>query len=160
MVSTALDGLDRAVNRTEVLLDQLVEVGQELDLRGDVGGKFHDLVGATARIKDGIVAGLDPDFAAAYSGLSECYSVGWGRKANRPLADEYAQKAISLQPDLAEGHASLGIVRIGEYNMAGAEQELLRRIEGLAADAEAERAVLEARLHDLARRIDETIARA
>ncbi len=71
----------------------------------------------------------DPDFAAAYSGLSECYSVGWGRKANRPLADEYAQKAISLQPDLAEGHASLGIVRIGEYNMAGAEQELLRAIE-------------------------------
>jgi hypothetical protein len=40
-----------------------------------------------------------------------------------------------------------------------AEQELRRRLEGLAADAEAERAVLDARLRELARRIDETFAR-
>jgi len=71
----------------------------------------------------------DPDFAAAYSGLSDCYWVGWGAKLDFPLADEYARKAISLQPDLAEGHASLGIVRIGEYQMADAEQELRRAIE-------------------------------
>ena len=71
----------------------------------------------------------DPEFAAAYSGLSDCYWVGWGAKLDLPLADEYARKAISLQPDLAEGHASLGIVRIGEYQMADAEQELRRAIE-------------------------------
>ncbi len=71
----------------------------------------------------------DPEFAAAYSGLSDCYWVGWGAKLDLPLADEYARKAISLQPDLAEGHASLGIVRIGEYHLAGAEQELRRAIE-------------------------------
>jgi tetratricopeptide (TPR) repeat protein len=71
----------------------------------------------------------DPDFAAAYSGLSDCYWVGWGAKLDFPLADEYARKAISLQPDLADGHASLGIVRMGEYHMASAEQELRRAIE-------------------------------
>jgi TolB-like protein/DNA-binding winged helix-turn-helix (wHTH) protein/Tfp pilus assembly protein PilF len=71
----------------------------------------------------------DPKFALAYSGLSDCYWVGWGARRDFPLADEYARKAISLQPDLAEGHASLGIVRIGEYHLAAAEQELRRAIE-------------------------------
>jgi TolB-like protein/DNA-binding winged helix-turn-helix (wHTH) protein/Tfp pilus assembly protein PilF len=71
----------------------------------------------------------DPEFAAAYSGLSECYSVVWGTKADLPLADEYARKAISLQPDLAEGHASLGFVRISEYRMADADKELRRALE-------------------------------
>ncbi len=71
----------------------------------------------------------DPDFAAAYSGLSECYSVGWGIKVDLPLADEYARKAISLQPDLAEGHASLGIVDLFEYRIADANNELRRALE-------------------------------
>ena len=39
------------------------------------------------------------------------------------------------------------------------EQELRRRLDTLAADAEAERAVLDARLRELAKRIDETLAR-
>ena len=46
-----------------------------------------------------------------------------------------------------------------ETGVAQAEHELRRRLDGLAADAEAERAVLEARLRELARRIDETLAR-
>ena len=46
-----------------------------------------------------------------------------------------------------------------ETRLGQAEHELRRRIDGLAADAEAERAVLEARLRELARRIDETLAR-
>jgi hypothetical protein len=41
-----------------------------------------------------------------------------------------------------------------------AEQELRRRLELLAADAEAERAVLDARLQELARRVEDAIARA
>ena len=43
--------------------------------------------------------------------------------------------------------------------MAQAEHELRRRLDGLAADTETERAVLEARLHELARKIDEMLAR-
>jgi hypothetical protein len=47
-----------------------------------------------------------------------------------------------------------------DERIAAAEQELRRRLEMLAADAEAERAVLEARLQELARRIEDAIARA
>jgi hypothetical protein len=47
-----------------------------------------------------------------------------------------------------------------DQRIAAAEQELRRRLEVLAADAEAERAVLEARLQELARRIEDAIARA
>jgi TolB-like protein/DNA-binding winged helix-turn-helix (wHTH) protein/Tfp pilus assembly protein PilF len=70
----------------------------------------------------------DPESAAAYSGLSECYSVGWGT-VDLPLAGEYARKAVSLQPDLAEGHASLGILDLLEYRMADANNELKRALE-------------------------------
>jgi hypothetical protein len=50
---------------------------------------------------------------------------------------------------------------IGKFDqrIATAEQELRRRLDLLAADAEAERAVLEARLQELARRIEDAIAR-
>jgi len=71
----------------------------------------------------------DPAFALAYSGLSDCYWVGWGAKIDLPLADRYATKAVALQPELAEAHASLGIVRLNEYQMSGAERELKRAIE-------------------------------
>jgi hypothetical protein len=47
-----------------------------------------------------------------------------------------------------------------EARLTQAEQELRRRLETLAADAEAERAVLDARLRELAKRIDETLARS
>ena len=46
-----------------------------------------------------------------------------------------------------------------ETRLAQAEQDLRRRLDGLASDTEAERAVLEARLRELARKIEETLAR-
>jgi uncharacterized phage infection (PIP) family protein YhgE len=46
-----------------------------------------------------------------------------------------------------------------ENRLLQAEHDLRRRLDALAADTEAERAVLEARLHELARKIDETLAR-
>lgn len=47
-----------------------------------------------------------------------------------------------------------------EGRLTQAEQDLRRRLDTLAADAEAERAVLEARLQELARKIDETLTRS
>jgi uncharacterized phage infection (PIP) family protein YhgE len=46
-----------------------------------------------------------------------------------------------------------------ESRLMQAEQDLRRRLDGLSADAEAERAVLEARLRELARKIEEVLAR-
>jgi hypothetical protein len=48
------------------------------------------------------------------------------------------------------------IVAALEQRFAAAEDELRQRLEGLAADGEAERGILEARLHELSRRIDQT----
>jgi len=49
-------------------------------------------------------------------------------------------------------------VQAFQSRLAEAEDDLRRRLSELAADAEAERAILEARLQELARRIDETAA--
>ena len=46
-----------------------------------------------------------------------------------------------------------------EARLTQAEQDLRRRLDGLSSDTEAERAVLEARLRELARKIDEMLAR-
>jgi hypothetical protein len=93
----------------------------------------------------------------------------FAREAERVLAERLAHVgdagAQRLEKRLSTVTAGLERQRAEaiagfEERLTAAEQELRRRLDGLAADAEAERAVLEARLHDLARRIEETIARA
>ena len=69
-----------------------------------------------------------PDFASAYSGLADCFSVGWG-PVDLPAAERFARRAISLDPELAEGHASLGITLLKEHSLHDAEPELRRAIE-------------------------------
>jgi len=69
-----------------------------------------------------------PDFASAYSGLADCFGVGWGPE-DLPAAEKYARKAISLDPELAEGHASLGVTLLKEHRLHDAEPELRRAIE-------------------------------
>jgi hypothetical protein len=91
------------------------------------------------------------------------------REAERVLAERLAhvgdvgaqrlEKRLSASVGALE-HQSGEALAGFEQRLIAAEQELHRRLEGLAADAEAERAVLEARLHELSRRIEEAIARA
>jgi colicin import membrane protein len=69
------------------------------------------------------------------------------------LERRQAQVASGLDRQRAEAVAAF------ESRLLQAEQELRRRLDTLAADAEAERAVLDARLRELAKRIDETLAR-
>ena len=71
----------------------------------------------------------DPNFALAYSGLADCYTVGWGAKQNFGLAEEYARKAVALDPNLAEAHASLGFARQNQFRFTEVEAELKRAIE-------------------------------
>jgi tetratricopeptide (TPR) repeat protein len=71
----------------------------------------------------------DPKFALAYSGLADCYSVGWWSKADWGLAEEYARKALTLEPDMAEGHASLGAVDWQRLKWAEGVKECKRAIE-------------------------------
>jgi adenylate cyclase len=45
-----------------------------------------------------------------------------------PLAEKYACKALALEPDLAEAHASLGIIDAYRHRYPDAEKELRRAI--------------------------------
>ena len=77
---------------------------------------------------------LDPNYALAYAGLADTYVVlplyrdEPVREAMSP-AREAALKALSLDNELAEPHATLGFVNTREYDFATAEREYKRAIE-------------------------------
>ena len=77
----------------------------------------------------------DPNYALAYSGLADTYALfpaygNFRTKDYLPKAKEAAQKALELDPNLAEAHASLGQILIyGEYDFAGGERSYKRSIE-------------------------------
>jgi hypothetical protein len=77
------------------------------------------------------------------------------------LGDAGAQRLESRLTQVAEAleHQRAEAMSEFEARLTQAEQDLRRRLDGLAADTEAERAVLEARLRELARKIDEALAR-
>jgi hypothetical protein len=79
------------------------------------------------------------------------------------LANVGEVAAQRLDRRLAETDAAVGerrdvVAAALELRFAGAEQELRDKLEALAADSEAARAVLEARLHELQRRLDNALA--
>ena len=79
----------------------------------------------------------DPAYALAYAGLADCYAIestveyGAG-PANEamPRARALARKALLIDADLAEAHASLGLVLwLYDWDRAAAERELRRAVE-------------------------------
>jgi TolB-like protein/Tfp pilus assembly protein PilF len=107
----------------------------------------------------------DPNYAPAYAGLADTYfylGYAWGHMRPTdamPLARRAAQKAIELDPDSAEGHASLGAVELTyDWNFREAEQELKRSI-AINPNYEWSHHVYSALLM-AARRPDESVAEA
>lgn len=78
---------------------------------------------------------LDPGYALAWSGLADAYLMlfGWGIEASQdvaPLAQAAAQRAIELDPTLAQPYATLGYYKtLFERDWDGAEAAFLRAIE-------------------------------
>jgi tetratricopeptide (TPR) repeat protein len=77
---------------------------------------------------------LDPSYALAYSGLADAYALrantGEPPHEMMPKAREAAQKALSLDDNLAEAHTALGqILAYYYYDFAGAEREYKRASE-------------------------------
>ena len=77
----------------------------------------------------------DPTYAPAYSGLADTYfylGYAWGHLPPReaiPLARAAALRALELDESLAEGHASLGVVKFTyDWDFPGAENEFKRAI--------------------------------
>lgn len=79
--------------------------------------------------------GKDPNYALAYSGLADSYALKtvYTSESPRdlmPKAKAAALKALELDPNLAEAHASLAqIVEYYDYDFATAEKEFQRAIE-------------------------------
>lgn len=77
----------------------------------------------------------DPNYALAYTGLADTLALmpyfGPFRPSEyMPLAKQSAQKALEIDPNLAEAHASLGQILVNyDYDFKGAERELRRAIE-------------------------------
>ena len=77
---------------------------------------------------------LDPKFATAYAGIADCcaflYMYWDGSKANLDGADAASLRALTLDPDLAEAHASRGfaLALSRQYEAARPEFETAIRL--------------------------------
>jgi serine/threonine-protein kinase len=76
----------------------------------------------------------DPNYALAYTGLAEAYyalaAFGQPPKEAMPLAKAAAEKALQLDPSLAEAHATAGLVRaFYDWDWSGGEREFRRAVE-------------------------------
>jgi TolB-like protein/Tfp pilus assembly protein PilF len=75
----------------------------------------------------------DPSFALGYVGQADCaiYFRDWliDREENLAKAKAMLERALQLDPALAEAHATLGFVHMEKYDLRRAEEELRRAIE-------------------------------
>ena len=77
----------------------------------------------------------DPEYAVCWAELGRAYAVGAGRGWLPPdegfkLARDAADRSLSLEPDLAEGHAQLGRIKaVYEWDLHGAEASYKRALE-------------------------------
>ncbi|HKR85987.1 MAG TPA: winged helix-turn-helix domain-containing protein [Terriglobales bacterium] len=76
----------------------------------------------------------DPAYGAAYSGLADCNSAltwhGFTSPARSlPKAEAAAHKAIEIDPQSAEGHASLALALHHKWDWDGAEAEFKRALQ-------------------------------
>jgi len=78
--------------------------------------------------------GRDPNYALAYAGLADCYAVlheyaGVPTTETTPQAKAYAERALSLDGQLAEPHATLGSVNSALWQWTESEKEFKTAIE-------------------------------
>jgi DNA-binding winged helix-turn-helix (wHTH) protein/TolB-like protein/Tfp pilus assembly protein PilF len=79
---------------------------------------------------------LDPTFALPYTGQADSYSLlgsigidGMRPDKSMPLAKAAAEKALQMDPNLAEAHVSLAYVKLSyDWDLDGAQKEFARAI--------------------------------
>jgi TolB-like protein/Tfp pilus assembly protein PilF len=79
---------------------------------------------------------IDPDYALAHSGIADAHMLLGARYyGNTPMAEAvaralpHAQRAVELEPMLAEAHASMGMICLNQCELPEAENMLLRAID-------------------------------
>ncbi len=76
----------------------------------------------------------DPNYALAFVGLADCYAVlneyaGTPTSETIPQSKVYAERALTIDGQLAEAHATLGMVNEYSWQWGEAEKEFKRAIE-------------------------------
>ena len=76
----------------------------------------------------------DPNYALGYVGLADCYLlleeyVGTPATEALPRAESAIDRALQIDPSLAEAHASRGLLRLFQWQWAESEEEFKRAIE-------------------------------
>jgi serine/threonine protein kinase/lipoprotein NlpI len=102
-------------------------------LRRNMFGGGDALERAVESFQEAIAA--DPDFAPAHSALAETHviqGIGLAQRPNRdnmPAAKEAAERALALDPNLAEAHLGRGLVAMyGEWDYPAARAAIERAI--------------------------------
>jgi len=72
---------------------------------------------------------LDENFAPPYAGLAVALSMSNDWEANRESAVRAAKTAIELDPELADGHAALGLLLLDDALLLGDKESKLPRAE-------------------------------
>jgi serine/threonine-protein kinase len=103
-------------------------------------GRYHWIRRTPDNLKKGVeyfqhAIAKDPAYALAYSGLADCYSIlalfsVVASKAGFARAKAAAAAAAALDPDLAEGHASMAFIRAYfDCDWVAADEEFQRALE-------------------------------
>jgi serine/threonine-protein kinase len=104
-------------------------------------GRFHWNRRSAEDFRKGIeffqqAIAVDPDYALAFTGLADCYTLLpiYDRKTvattTMPQAKAAVLKALSIDDNLAETHASMGLIlEIFDFDWPAAERQFLRAIE-------------------------------
>jgi TolB-like protein/Tfp pilus assembly protein PilF len=134
--SSQQDSYQHSGDQKELNASASVTKSRDAFLRGKFAwGSRGDLRGSIAFFQQAIDA--DPTYAQAYSGLAAATAI-LGQVPNddlpprdtQPKAREAVQKALELDPRLAEAHAVLGNVAMSyDWDLATAEKELGRAME-------------------------------
>jgi TolB-like protein/DNA-binding winged helix-turn-helix (wHTH) protein len=103
--------------------------GEHLATTVSAGSGFQDLEKAIGYYEQAIAE--DPDFARAYAGLADAYSLDYlSAKEWTPTEKSLLGKALELDPELARAHQLLGTIRLThDWDWRGAETELTRALE-------------------------------
>ena len=94
--------------------------------------KVEDISKAAEYFEQAI--GEDPNFALGYTGLADCYelqSTNWrvDPVVNHEKAKVNVSKALELDPQLAEAHATMGLILTDEFRLRHAKEEYKKAIE-------------------------------
>ncbi len=86
---------------------------------------------------------LDPEYALAWAALAYARTIEAGGGSWMPYEEGYrrareaAERALALEPDLAEAHVALGLVRMGyDWDWPGVEASMRRALELAPGNAE------------------------